>query len=101
MSLLKCGDTWGNDTLRPKGSGTPTDPITIGFYGTGHKPILDGLDDTQDRIGIHLVDVEGYKITGLGIHTIKIIVKGTKQAASRDAYVVIDAFDIQPGPATP
>ena len=63
--LLKCGDTWDNDTLRPKGSGTPADPITIGSYGTGNKPLLDGLDDTQDRIGIHLVDVEGYRIAGL------------------------------------
>ena len=27
--LLKCGDTW-NEELHPKGSGTPTNPITIG-----------------------------------------------------------------------
>jgi hypothetical protein len=63
--LLKCGDTWGNDTLRPKGSGTPENPIIISFYGTGNKPILDGLDDQQDRMGIHLKDVEGYRISGL------------------------------------
>lgn len=63
--LLKCGDTWGNDTLRPQGCGTPENPIVISSYGTGNKPLLDGLDDKQDRIGIHLVDVEGYKIMGL------------------------------------
>jgi len=63
--LLKCGDTWGNDTLRPKGSGMADHPIVIASYGTGNKPILDGLDDQQDRMGIHLKDVEGYRISGL------------------------------------
>ncbi|MEI7900365.1 MAG: discoidin domain-containing protein [bacterium] len=63
--LLKCGDTWGNDTLRPQGSGTPENPIVISSYGTGKKPLLDGLDDKKDRIGIHLKDVEGYHISGL------------------------------------
>ena len=63
--LLKCGDTWGNDTLWPKGSGTTDNFITIASYGTGGKPILDGLDDQQDRMGIHLKDVEGYRISGL------------------------------------
>jgi hypothetical protein len=63
--LLKRGDTWPNDTLAPKGSGTPNNPITIASYGNGSKPILDGLDDNQDRIGIHLIDVEGYRILGL------------------------------------
>jgi len=36
-----------------------------------------------------------------GMHTLKIVVKGTKQAAAKDTHVVIDAFDVQPGPATP
>ena len=36
-----------------------------------------------------------------GVHTIKIIVKGTKQAASKDTHVVIDALDIRPGLAIP
>jgi hypothetical protein len=65
--LLKRGDTWPNDTLAPTGSGTPDNPITIAAYGDGPKPILDGLDDHQDRIGIHLLDVEGYRILGLEI----------------------------------
>ncbi|MCP4312338.1 MAG: hypothetical protein GY790_13825 [Bacteroidetes bacterium] len=65
--LLKCGDTWFDDTLSPKGSGTPKNPIIIASYGSGNKPILDGLDDHQNRIGIHLLDVEGYRILGLEI----------------------------------
>ena len=63
--LLKCGDTWLNDELYPHGSGTALDPITISSYGMGNKPVIDGLDDNQDRIGIHLNDDEGYRIIGV------------------------------------
>ena len=62
---LKCGDTWANDTLRPTGSGAPDNPITIATYGTGDKPVLDGLDEVQDRSGIHLKDVAEYRIIGI------------------------------------
>ena len=62
--LLKCGDTW-NEELHPRGSGTPAAPITIGSYGDGPRPVIDRQDDTQDRIGIHLADEEGYRIVGI------------------------------------
>ncbi len=62
--LLKCGDTWSEE-LHPGGNGTPANPIVIGSYGTGNKPIIDQLDYNQDRIGIHLSDQEGFKIVGL------------------------------------
>ena len=62
--LLKCGDTW-NEEFDPAGSGTPSNPIVIGSYGEGDKPVIDRLDYNQDRIGIHLDNQEGYKIVGL------------------------------------
>jgi len=62
--LLKCGDTW-DEELHPKGSGTPTNPITIGSYGEGKKPVIDRQDDKRDLMGIHLSDQEGFKIAGL------------------------------------
>jgi len=62
--LLKCGDTW-NEELHPGGNGTPSNPVLIGSYGTGDKPVIDRLDYTQDRIGIHLADQEGFKIVGI------------------------------------
>ena len=62
--LLKCGDTW-NEAFHPKGSGTPKDPITIGSYGQGSRPVIDRQDYRQDLIGIHLTDQEGYKIVGI------------------------------------
>jgi len=62
--LLKCGDTW-NEELHPLGSGTPTDPIVIGSYGTGNKPIIDRQDYNIDRVGVRLDDQGGYKIAGI------------------------------------
>ena len=62
--LLKSGDTWSEE-LQPKGSGTAGNPIYIGSYGAGNKPLIDRLDYTQDRNGIHLIDQAGYKIVGI------------------------------------
>ena len=62
--LLKTGDTW-NEELRPKGNGTPTNPIVIGYYGGGAKPIIDRQDFNQDNTGIRLSDQEGFKIVGI------------------------------------
>ena len=62
--LLKRGDTW-NEQLAPKGSGTPDQPIIIGSYGEGAKPVIDREDYTKDLFGIHLADQGGYKILGI------------------------------------
>jgi len=62
--LLKCGDTW-NEELCPQGNGTPDNPITIGSYGQGKKPVIDREDYKKDRIGIYLSDQEGFKIVGI------------------------------------
>ena len=61
--LLKSGDTW-TDGLQPKGNGTAANPIFIGSYGSGNKPIIDRNDAVQQN-GIHLINQEGYKIVGL------------------------------------
>ena len=62
--LLKCGDTW-TEELAPKGNGTARNPIIIGYYGKGAKPVIDRQDYNQDRAGIRLADQEGFKIVGL------------------------------------
>jgi formylglycine-generating enzyme required for sulfatase activity len=62
--LLKRGDTW-NEELAPKGNGTPGQPIIIGSYGEGAKPIIDREDYTKDLFGIYLADQGGYKILGI------------------------------------
>ncbi|MSU79560.1 MAG: hypothetical protein EXS16_15905, partial [Gemmataceae bacterium] len=45
--LLKCGDTW-DEELRPKGNGTPDNPIVISSYGEGKRPVIDRQDFKQD-----------------------------------------------------
>lgn len=62
--LLKCGDAW-NESLRPRGNGTPDKPILISSFGTGAKPVIDRKDFNKDLFGIHLADQEGYKIVGI------------------------------------
>jgi hypothetical protein len=62
--MLKCGDTW-NEELFPKGNGTPQNPIIIGYYGKGAKPVIDRQDYNQDRVGLRLADQGGYKIVGI------------------------------------
>lgn len=62
--LLKCGDTW-NEELRPLGSGTPENPIFIGSFDKGKKPVIDRQDFRKDLAGIRLTDQEGFKIVGL------------------------------------
>jgi hypothetical protein len=62
--LLKRGDTW-DDELSPKGNGTPEQPIAIGAYGEGNKPIIDRQDFRKDLSGIRLSDQGGFKIVGL------------------------------------
>lgn len=39
--LLKCGSVWSG-SLNPLGNGTVENPITIGSYSTGSKPIING-----------------------------------------------------------
>jgi len=39
--LMKRGCTWSGQ-LYPKGSGTSTSTITVGAYGTGNRPIING-----------------------------------------------------------
>lgn len=62
--LLKRGDTW-DEELRPKGNGTPDNPIVIGSYGEGNRPVIDRQDYRKDLMGIRLADQEGFKIAGI------------------------------------
>ena len=63
--LLKCGDTWTNDTLILNGSGTSTNPITISSYGTGNLPKIS--PDGVDYNCIYAYNVDGWKIMNLDL----------------------------------
>jgi hypothetical protein len=60
--LLKSGSTWTMG-MTPHGSGTSTDWITIGSYGTGNKPIIDGSGSGFN--GISLSDQSYWKIDNI------------------------------------
>lgn len=48
--FLRCGDVF-EGRLYPKGSGTAYNPITIGSYGNGAKPLINGDDCTGLETG--------------------------------------------------
>lgn len=65
--LLKCGDAW-NEELRPQGEGTAENPIVIGSYDKGPRPVIDRQDATGnniDKVCIRLKNTAGYKIKGI------------------------------------
>ncbi len=65
--LLKCGDAW-DEELHAAGEGTAANPIVIGSYGKGPRPVIDRQDapgNNIDKVCIRLKNVAGYKITGI------------------------------------
>jgi hypothetical protein len=65
--LLKCGDTW-DEELRPQGEGTAENPIYLGSFGEGPRPVIDRGDasgNNIDKVCIRLKNIAGYKIKGL------------------------------------
>lgn len=55
--LLKRGGVWSRG-LRPRGNGKPDRPITIGAWGKGERPIVNGVD----RPGVELTDQSWWTI---------------------------------------
>ncbi|EHN12918.1 hypothetical protein PAI11_02230 [Patulibacter medicamentivorans] len=67
--LLHTDQTWV-EQLRPKGSGVAGNPITIGNYGGGAKPIVDGKNVAGGGAGggaVYLVNQSYWTITGLEV----------------------------------
>ena len=62
--LFKRGDVFTGRWVF-KGSGTPSDPIIVGAYGTGAKPLLQG--GTSNREVIYITDSRGFEIRDLKI----------------------------------
>ena len=72
--LFKAGDTW-TGAIKPKGSGTAELPISIGRYGEGEKPIINGEGKVSCSINpsqttyctIHLSNQQYWEIHDLNI----------------------------------
>lgn len=63
--LLKKGSLWTDAFLSPKGSGTESEPILIGTYGDGEKPIING--NGLVKAAVYLRNQSNWTIEGLEI----------------------------------
>lgn len=78
--LFKRGDTW-NDSLRIYNSGSSGNPIVIGAYGTGVKPVISGFVNlSMSSIGSNLYT--GTLVSNVGLQN-TILVNGEFKAKSR------------------
>ncbi|MEK7474914.1 MAG: right-handed parallel beta-helix repeat-containing protein [Candidatus Coatesbacteria bacterium] len=82
--LLKRGGTWMQG-LAPKGSGVPGRPITIGAFGEGARPIVDGVN----RPGVGLVDQSYWTIQD---------VAATSDPAYKESGIAVRASKDAPRP---
>ena len=67
--LLRAGGLWA-EQLKPKGSGVSGNPITIGAYGAGPRPIIDGRTVAYAPAGaaaVLLQSVSYWTVTGLEV----------------------------------
>ncbi len=67
--LLRAGGQW-IEQLKPKGSGVSGNPITIGAYGDGPRPIVDGRNVPGGGAGgaaVLLHNVSHWTVTGLEV----------------------------------
>ena len=92
--LLKDGDTFTSEMVL-YGSGTSTSYLTVGTYGSGASPIING-DDNTSFIGIDLfnnsyVEIEGvaFENAGLGI----LINDSTNQTGYRFLHLYLSGDD--------
>src|ERR1700722_18692126 len=65
--LFQGGQTFSDATLMPPTSGTSSDPIYFGSYGTGHAQIDESSNDVWLPSGAHDLDFNGLDFTGSSI----------------------------------
>lgn len=84
--LLKRGGVWSGEDLVFKGSGTNGNPIIIDAYGSGDKPLLEGLGQSTGVIKIfnqEYIEISNLHITNLG---------AVKDGLRRGIHVIADNF---------
>ncbi len=82
--LLRSGSIW-HGQLWPKGSGAEGKPITVGIYGGGVKPIINGGGTVEDTV--LLKNQEYWEIADLEITN-----TGTTPAVRRGVHVALENF---------
>jgi Right handed beta helix region len=82
--LLRSGSVWRGQ-LWPKGSGVEGRPISIGMYGGGVKPVINGGGTVEDTV--LLKNQEYWEIENLEITN-----SGTTPAVRRGVHVALENF---------
>lgn len=83
---LKNGSVWNRQQIMFNGSGTESNPITIGAYGTGDKPQLNGEGLSNGVIMLfnqEYIEISGLEITNEG---------SIMDSLRRGIYVLADNF---------
>lgn len=84
--LLKRGSVWSGEEIVFKGSGTNENPIIIDAYGSGDKPLLNGLGTSTGLIKLfnqEYIEISNLHITNLGAE---------KDFLRRGVHVVADNY---------
>lgn len=84
--LLKAGGSWSGQ-LNPRGSGKKGDPILIGSYGEGARPIINGGGQLEGAI--KLLNQQYWEVRGLEV---------TNRAKTRGEHVGIKVRNSTGGP---
>ena len=82
--LLKSGSVWSGQ-LWPKGSGAEGRPITLGMYGGGVKPVIQGNGLVEDVV--LLKNQEYWEIQNLEITN-----HGSAPATRRGVHIAVDNY---------
>jgi hypothetical protein len=84
--LLKRGSVWNRQQIMFKGSGAENSPISIGAYGAGNKPQLNGAGISNGVILLfnqEYIEISDLEITNMG---------STRDSLRRGIYILADNF---------
>jgi hypothetical protein len=82
--LFRAGDIWFGQ-LKLSNSGTARHPITIGRYGSGPLPRLDGQGTVEDVVLLK-------NVQGIELHDLEILNHGDSESPRRGLHIVLDNF---------
>jgi hypothetical protein len=82
--LFRAGDIWVGE-LKLSSSGTARHPITIGRYGSGPLPRLDGKGAVEDVVLLK-------NVQGIEVHDLEIINHAESASPRRGVHIILDNF---------
>jgi hypothetical protein len=86
--LFKAGSVWQGETLDISTTDESDEPITVGTYGTGSQPVLDGLNSASSPVTLN--NARNVVINGLTIQNARVLisVKGGSNNTVRNCTLI-------------